>query len=179
MKREPNTSELIFSPSDLTRYIDSPFASWMARHRLEVPDSGIEKDPEDPLLAHLAGKGLEHEANFLETLKSRFNDVVTVDDKLDDTTKLEQTRAAMARGADVIFQACLEKSPFRGYADFLVRVEQPSELGDHTYVAWGTKLAKEMKPYFVIQLCAFSGNAFHRSLISHCLFVGDGKNSTS
>lgn len=156
MKRESNTSGLIFSPSDLTRYIDSPFASWMARHRLEIPDSGIEKDPEDPLLAHLAGKGLEHEANFLETLQSRYSDVVTIEDDIDDATKLEQTRAAMARGADVIFQACLEKSPFRGYADFLVKIDQRSALGDHAYVAWDTKLAKEMKPYFVIQLCCYS-----------------------
>ncbi|PLW66912.1 TM0106 family RecB-like putative nuclease [Pseudohalioglobus lutimaris] len=156
MKRDLITSELVCSPSDLTRYIDSPFASWMARHRLEVPDSGIEKDPEDPLLAHLAGKGLEHEANFLETLKSRYSDVITINDDLDDVAKLDQTRAAMAQGADVIFQACLEKRPFRGYADFLIKVDQPSELGGHAYVAWDTKLAKEMKPYFVIQLCCYS-----------------------
>ncbi len=156
MKRESHTSELIFSPSDLTRYIDSPFASWMARHRLEVPESGIEKDHEAPLRAHLAGRGLAHEANFLETLQSRYGDVVTIDDDVHDAAKLEQTRTAMARGAEVIFQACLEKSPFRGYADFLVKIGQPSALGDHAYVAWDTKLAKEMKPYFIMQLCCYS-----------------------
>lgn len=109
MKREAGSTELIYSPSDLTRYIESPFASWMARYRLEVPDSGIEKDTADSLLAHLAEKGLEHEALFLTTLQSRYAQVVTVDDALDDAEKLVQTKAAMEQGADVIFQACLEK----------------------------------------------------------------------
>ena len=62
----------------------------------------------------------------------------------------------MRDGADVIFQACLEKLPFRGYADFLIKVDAPSDLGEYSYVAWDTKLAREMKPYFAIQLCCYS-----------------------
>jgi hypothetical protein len=151
MKRDRGDGEgLIYSPSDLVRYVESPFASWMARHRAEFPDSGIEKDSKDPLLSYLADKGIEHEARFLKTLSSRFEVVVTIDDDLSDELKLEKTRAAMAQGVDVIFQACLDKPPFRGYADFLIKVDRPSELGAHSYVAWDTKLAKEMKPYFVL-----------------------------
>ena len=151
-----DSGELIFSPSDLVRYIDSPFASWMARHALECPDSGIEKDPADALLSYLAEKGIEHESRFLEALRSRHGAVVTIPDDLDDTTKLSKTMDAMRDGADVIFQACLEKLPFRGYADFLIKVDAPSDLGEYSYVAWDTKLAREMKPYFVIQLCCYS-----------------------
>jgi uncharacterized protein len=128
----------------------------MARHHLEIPDSGIEKDPEDALLSFLATKGIEHESEFLQNLHSRFQHVVTIGNDIDEAAKLASTHTAMADGADVIFQACLEKLPFRGYADFLVKVEHPSSLGDHAYVAWDTKLAKEMKPYFVLQLCCYS-----------------------
>ena len=139
-----DSGALIFSPSDLVRYIDSPFASWMARHALECPDSGIEKDPADALLSYLAEKGIEHESRFLEALRSRHGAVVTIPDDLDDTTKLSKTMDAMRDGADVIFQACLEKLPFRGYADFLIKVDAPSDLGEYSYVAWDTKLAREM-----------------------------------
>jgi predicted RecB family nuclease len=157
MKRSNgNHSEIVYSPSDLVRYIESPFASWMARHQLENPDSGIEKDPADQLLSYLAGQGIEHESRFLEALSGRFECIVTIDDDICDDLKLERTRSAMAEGADVIFQACLEKPPFRGYADFLVKVDVPSDLGNHSYVAWDTKLAKDMKPYFIIQLCSYS-----------------------
>ena len=157
MKRQDGKGTgLIYSPSDLVRYIESPFASWMARNHLENPDSGIVKDAKDPLMSYLAKKGIEHEALFLEELKSRFNNVVTIDDGIDDSAKLQNTRDAMAVGADVIFQACLEKAPFLGYADFLVKVDSPSSFGDYSYVAWDTKLAKEMKPYFIIQLCCYS-----------------------
>lgn len=156
MRKHDNSPELLFSPSDLTRFVDSPFASWMARYQLEVPDFGLTKDPPDPLLDYLAGKGLEHESAFLSELRTRFADVVSIDSRLSDAEKLEATRAAMLEGAQVIFQACLEKLPFRGYADFLIRVEAPSNLGDYAYVAWDTKLAKEMKPYFILQLCCYS-----------------------
>lgn len=36
-----------FSPSDLTRYMESPFASWMDRFSIEHPDQAPEKDPAD------------------------------------------------------------------------------------------------------------------------------------
>ena len=35
-----------FSPSDLTRYLESPFASWMDRFSIEHPDQAPEKDPD-------------------------------------------------------------------------------------------------------------------------------------
>ena len=40
-----------FSPSDLTRYMESPFASWMDRFAVEYPDQVPEKDPADALMS--------------------------------------------------------------------------------------------------------------------------------
>jgi uncharacterized protein len=50
-----------FSPSDLTWYMESPFASWMDRFSIEHPDQSPEKDPADALMSSLAQKGYEHE----------------------------------------------------------------------------------------------------------------------
>jgi uncharacterized protein len=64
-------NKLIFSPSDLTVFLDSPFASWMDRVKIEQTDFSIAQDEDDPLMSLLASKGYEHENNFLKKLKKR------------------------------------------------------------------------------------------------------------
>ncbi|MDR9778417.1 hypothetical protein RJJ65_38405, partial [Rhizobium hidalgonense] len=66
------------------------------------------------------------------------------------------TIEAMKAGVDVIFQAYLCDDPFRGYADFLVKVDGASSLGDFHYEVWDSKLASTVKPYFIIQLCCYA-----------------------
>jgi len=55
---------LYFSPSDLTRYMESPFASWMDRFAIEAPDLAPDKDPADPLMGLLQSKGYAYEDAF-------------------------------------------------------------------------------------------------------------------
>ena len=62
----------------------------------------------------------------------------------------------MRRGADVIYQAVLFDGGRLGYADFLVRVEQPSSLGPWSYEVWDTKLARHAKASAVLQVCMYS-----------------------
>ena len=57
---------------------------------------------------------------------------------------------------DVIYQAVFADDEWHGVSDFLVRVERPSALGDWSYEAWDTKLARHTKPYFVLQLCFYT-----------------------
>jgi hypothetical protein len=47
MKREQG--RLLFSPSDLVRFVQSPFTSWMQRLCLEVAVTKSFKDKPDPL----------------------------------------------------------------------------------------------------------------------------------
>ncbi len=62
----------------------------------------------------------------------------------------------MANGADVIYQATLFDGTWLGYVDFLVRVEQPSDLGAHGYEVFDTKLARRTKGGALIQMCVYS-----------------------
>ena len=154
MKREQG--RLLFSPSDLVRFVQSPFDSWMQRLCLEVPETKSLKDKPDPLLTYLAEKGLAHEARYLDSLEASAQNVVTIADELNNSDKIAATIEAMQTGADVIFQACLSADNFRGFADFLIKVDKPSDLGDFSYEPWDTKLAKKPKAYFVIQLCCYA-----------------------
>jgi predicted RecB family nuclease len=63
----------------------------------------------------------------------------------------------MLAGSDVIYQGVLVEDDWRGISDFLIRTETPSRLGSWSYEAWDTKLARHSKPYFVLQLCFYSG----------------------
>lgn len=63
---------LIFSPSDLVTYFQSPFASWMERARLENPSLNELIDPEVALLSSLAKQGYAHEASFNQSVGRDF-----------------------------------------------------------------------------------------------------------
>ena len=66
------------------------------------------------------------------------------------------TEEAMRAGAEVIYQATFLRDGQRGHADFLFRVDRPSELGAFSYEVGDTKLARRAKPYFILQLCFYS-----------------------
>lgn len=147
MKRS-TTGELIFSPSDLIRYLKSPFASWMDRFYLEnrelvTPD--VESDDE----RLIAETGDKHEAEVLNDFRKTCPGMVEVPN--DDLSKArELTLLAFRAKAPMVYQAALVDGAFAGFADFI-------EL-DHTgrYQVWDTKLARSPKPYYAIQLCCYS-----------------------
>jgi uncharacterized protein len=128
----------------------------MQRLCLEKPETKTLKDKPDLLLTHLAGKGLKHESDYLNTLQQSGKHVVTIANGLSNNDKIKATKEAMSSGAEIIFQACLSAGELQGFADFLVKVDTPSLLGDYSYEPWDTKLAKKPKAYFIIQLCCYA-----------------------
>ena len=152
--------QFYYSPSDLTRYMESSFAFWMDRFSVDSPEQAPKKDPADTLMSSLAHKGYAHE----DALKSLFIEQGLSLIKINGGSteiKNNNTLEAMRQGVDVIFQARLQLKPFGGYADFLVKIQhaegtQPSLLGNWHYEVWDTKLANKIKPTFVIQLCCYS-----------------------
>lgn len=145
----------IFSPSDLTRYMESPFASWMDRYTMEYPDLAPAKDVTDALAGSLQQRGFAHEDQLEAEFREQGLSVVKIEGESFDE-KHKATLSAINQGVDVIVQACLQKSPFAGFADFLVKVGGNSDLGDYHYEVWDTKLSKHLKPTYVIQLCCYA-----------------------
>lgn len=146
-------NKLIFSPSDLTLYMDSHFASWMEHLALINPELLPTADKEDELMGLLQNKGLQHEKEVLNSFVQKGFSVIEITRS---SHAQEDTFAAMQSGADIIYQAALSAPPFKGYADFLVKVEGKSQLGDYYYEVWDTKLSKTVKPYFIVQLCCYA-----------------------
>jgi predicted RecB family nuclease len=143
--------ELIFSPSDLTRFNESLFASWMERFDLEQTGTFTRDSATDEILL-FQDAGFEHERRFIEKLKADGRDVVEINSNAPDHQKREATLQSIRDNREIICQAYLTLAPFAGFADFLVRSE--SEPG--MYEVWDAKLAKSPKPYFLLQLCCYA-----------------------
>lgn len=144
------TDRIIYSPSDLTLYMDSPFASWMEHSVLTNPELLSSADALDELMTLLQKKGALHEDKVLKFFLEANLGVVQISKS---PNAAQDTIAAMQSGVDVIYQAALSLLPFKGYADFLVKVEGKSGLGDFYYEVWDTKLSKTLKPYVVMPKC--------------------------
>ena len=147
--------KIIYSPSDLTRFMQSPFASWMERKKLEDPSVNQFKDELDPILQLLQKKGFEHEDKFSSQLKQNRHDLLEIKAASPEIAATE-TIKAMHDGREIIVQGYLSSDSFAGYADYLHKISGSSKLGDYHYEVWDTKLSKKLKPYFLIQLCCYA-----------------------
>ncbi|HVQ76696.1 MAG TPA: TM0106 family RecB-like putative nuclease [Candidatus Binatia bacterium] len=147
---------LVLSPSDLNDYVECPHLTTLAleaargtRERPYAPDEHGDL---------LRRKGEEHEAAYLAELRRQGQPVADVvgADRLDFEGSARATVEAMRAGAEVIYQATFVRDGWRGRADFLERVEQPTALGGWGYEALDAKLARVEKPTYVLQLCFYT-----------------------
>ncbi len=111
---------------------------------------------DDTTGALLRRKGYEHEQRVLAELRATHKRVVEVDSNAFLFDRRERTLQALRAGPPVIYQAALRHEQWHGFADFLLRVEQPSTLGDWSYEVADTKLGTTPKPAHVLQLCVYS-----------------------
>ena len=64
------SGDLIYSPSDLVRYIGSPFASWMDRYYLENPDAvSPDEESEDERLVAETGVSVNRKCTHCDNRK--------------------------------------------------------------------------------------------------------------
>src|SRR5262245_16715044 len=150
------SSRLVLSPSDLNDYVECAHLTTLSvevarrtRGRPHVPEDHADL---------LRRKGEEHEASYLKALQAQGRQVVNVLslDPWDFPTSARATEAAMRAGAEIIYQATFVQNDWRGRADFLERVDQPTALGAWGYEALDAKLARAEKPTYVLQLCFYT-----------------------
>ena len=136
-------------------------------HRLALERAalgGLVQKPirDDPTIDLIAKRGEAHERRYLEDLREDGRTVVEIerDGSIADAgdqlrASAEETAAAMQAGADVIYQATFFDGRWRGHADFLLRVDRPSDLGTWSYEVADTKLARRTKGGAVLQICSY------------------------
>ncbi len=145
------------SPSDLTAYLACPHLTTLS---LEVAlDERKRPYMREALAELIAQKGDLHEARYLALLRAQGRDVVDIELPREGSAFLtahDATVAAMRDGAEIVYQATFAREGWRGRADFLVRVDEPSALGAWSYEPHDTKLARSAKPAAVLQLAWYA-----------------------
>ncbi|MFM0140385.1 TM0106 family RecB-like putative nuclease [Caballeronia grimmiae] len=145
----------VYSASDLVSYLECEHSTTLALIDMVTP---LARNPEDEQLALVQARGMEHEKAYLETLIAEGKSVVDINAVagVDIRSRAAATLSAMQKGFDVIYQAAFLDDKLLGYADFLVKVSTPSELGEYSYEAVDTKLALASRGKFLVQLAFYS-----------------------
>jgi predicted RecB family nuclease len=150
---------IIVSATDLVGYLA---CDHLVTLELEAATGRIERpERHDPELDLIRTRGFEHEAAHLTALREEGRSIHEIQAR-EARTPAElraaesETYAAMRAGRDVIFQATFFDGRWRGHADFLLRVDRPSALGDWSYEVADTKLARRVKAAALLQMCVYA-----------------------
>jgi len=151
--------DLVLSPSDLVAHLAcehlSELSLSVARGERERPAVA------DPDVEVVQRRGLEHERAYRDRLVAEGLTVAEVPDG-PRGERVARTAELLRAGGPVVYQAAFfapgedGRASWVGYADFVRRVETPSDLGPFSYEPDDTKLARRVKPGAVLQLCEYA-----------------------
>ena len=147
--------DLKYSPSELISFYVSPYEFLVRKYMKDKDGEYAKEDPEDPFLKIIASKGEDHEKEILSDLQQKGLSI-TIIDKSDRFTMVNNTLEAMKSGVEIIYQGSVSNDNFYGRTDFLVKEDVPSNLGDYSYQVWDAKLSKSIKPEHILQLCCYA-----------------------
>ncbi|MBD5603960.1 MAG: TM0106 family RecB-like putative nuclease [Candidatus Eremiobacteraeota bacterium] len=151
----------VYAAGDLVDFIACGHLAFLgedvARGERERPAAS-----EEDLL--VARKGDAHEAAYLEKLQAAGVPVVSIPRAATFEGRRAAARAtleAMRAGAEAIAGATFVELPatgdgWLGVADFAIRTDGASDLGDYHYEIWDAKLARTAKPSAIVQTCVYS-----------------------
>jgi predicted RecB family nuclease len=148
------TDKFQLAATDLSNHLACKHLTQL--HRKEAEGELKRPFRNDPALDVLKKRGMEHEAAYVEFLKSKKLSTINLQGK-----SCEATLEAMSRGEDVIIQARLEVGQWMGYSDILLKVPGKSKFGDWSYEVQDTKLSQNTRAATILQLCLYSDLLAH------------------
>src|SRR6266478_5535202 len=146
---------IMFSPTSIANFLACQHLT--ALDRAEAAGEINRPFFANPGLDLLVKLGLAHEETYLRVLaEEKSLDIAKISSDIPWKDAGAHTVDAIRRGAEVIYQATFLSEQWYGRADFLIRVDKPSELGAFSYEVVETKLARSTKARAIIQLCFYS-----------------------
>ena len=152
----------VYSATDLVGFLACNHLTDLERCR----QLGLVEKPhrDDPELDIIIKRGYEHEQTYIERLRASGRDVQDISSEWPEGMdaadyyggQAAATRAAIERGDDVIFQACFFDGTWLGFADFLLRTDDPEAPLSWSYEVADTKLAHSVKAGALLQICVYN-----------------------
>lgn len=150
--------QLVLSPTDLTKHLACPHITTLDLANLDCASHGGAEGADDALNL-IFGKGMDHERAYLQRLHEAGRTVQEIPTRYDVAGRIEaeqQTLDAMRDGVDVVYQATFYDGQWGGQADFLLRTNRRSDLGDWSYDIADTKLARRLKVQALLQMATYA-----------------------
>jgi len=154
--------QLLLSPTDLTKHLACAHVTTLDLLALDGRGDGrgaLGATAPDDALQLVFRKGTEHESAYLQRLRTAGLSVAEIPTRFDLEGRREaeaETLAAMRAGVDVVYQATFFDGRWGGQADFLLRTDQPSDLGSWSYDIADTKLARRLKVPALLQMATYA-----------------------
>ena len=104
---------VLYSPSDLVRYLGCNYARYLDSAKLLSVSSGPQRADDDAMAKLLQQAGLNHEDTYRSKLATD-GGLVEIDDKSPLDLRAADTIKAMRDGAKAIFQATFLRTPWHG-----------------------------------------------------------------
>ena len=146
-------NKFFVSPSDLNNFVACKYT---VLNEIKYHDKEIRKSPDranDKLWKEM---GVEHEKRHYKILKEKYKKSITIKSDLNEKDRFDETVRAIQKGYDLIYHAYLIDDNLRGEADFLIKCDTKSDLGDYSYEVYDTKITRNLKPRHITQITAYS-----------------------
>ena len=145
--------KFFISPSDLNNFVACKYT---ALNEIKFHNKEIKKNEDKANDKLWKEMGIEHEKKHFKILKDKYKKSISIKSDLDENDRFNETVRAIQKGYDLIYHAYLIDENFRGEADFLIKCDTPSELGDYSYEVYDTKITRNLRPRHVTQITAYS-----------------------
>ncbi|WP_442576861.1 TM0106 family RecB-like putative nuclease [Microbacterium sp. F51-2R] len=160
MRYIEDEGRIVWSASDLKAAAECEFA-WLRAIDAKLGRVAAVEEPEDATLVRAGLLGGEHERRMLAEYRARYGDrVVEIPETRSTDAEalaraVELTNAALASDAVVVYQAAFATSEFVGFADFLLREDDPDGRPTGPWIVQDTKLARRARVTALMQLAAY------------------------
>ncbi len=151
--KEEDKKITVVTPTMLSLFCRSELASWLELFSKKYP-SLLKKPESTSLDKFLFENGLKHEILLIEQLQRDGKSIKKLSGEMTDDA-FRNTILAMKDGVDYIFQGSFFHKDLCGSADLLEKIEEPSDLGDWSYIPIECKLSSHPKPIYLVQSCAY------------------------
>jgi uncharacterized protein len=163
------------SPSALNRFLACEHRTYLDIRERRGELKGLRLPPDMSLLFE---RGDRHEDAVVAQLVAAGHDVVALEDAHQSPDeRAQRTIAAMRAGRGILHQGCFARDGWLGFPDFLMRIDEPSDLGPWSYEVHDAKLGSHPQPRHIFQLLFYTDELAHiqgrRPEWMH-LILGDG-----
>ena len=143
----------INSPIDLVTFSLCEYTIILHRKKILKNLVPFNKNNTNKLFAQ---KGLKHEKRYLKILKQNNYKTIKIPNNLSLKKRIKLTIYGIKLGIEVIYQAILYHTLWRGDIDFLIKSDRLAKVGNYNYEILDAKLSKKVEVKHIIQLCVYS-----------------------